>query len=221
MKLRPNGIAHAKKKSLAMFGTGLMLMALMLIPLGGAQSSFATGNGAPSGAHYNLNINGVSNTANFPTADNSGGNVIFVPLNGHCDIGLTEGASFYVLDNNCMDGKANFQLPPPTTSTGSAQYTVWARAVGKPGGSSTLTTCATDPPTGEQLCSLNQVVTMRTHGKQTFTNVTNQLTQLCYLNTTTNQVTCANIFDPTFENYLWSYDNNGVKVLQLRFYPLS
>lgn len=210
-----------KRRSIAMFGTVVFLMMLAFTPLSGMQTSSATGNGAPSGPHYNLNINGVSNTANFPTADNSGGNVIFVPLKGHADINLYPGTDFYVLDNNALDGKASFQLPPPTTSTGSPQYTVWARAVGKPGGSSTLTTCATDPTTGDQICSLNQVITMRTQGKQSFTDVTKQLTQLCYVNQTTGQTTCVNIFDPTFQNYLWSYDNNGVKVLQLRFYPIS
>lgn len=213
--------ATTKNRTLTIFGAGLALVMLGLTPLSGIQASFATGNGAPSGSHYNLNINGVSNTKNFPTDDQSGGHVIFVPLKGHVDIDLSQGTSFYVLDNNALDGKAAFQLPPPITSTGDPQYTVWARAVGKPGGSSTMTTCATDPTTGDQICSLNQVITMRTHGKQSFTDVTKQLTQLCYVDQTTGKTKCANIFDPTFENYLWSYDNNGLKVLQLRFYPVN
>src|SRR5262249_40587982 len=40
----------------------------------------------------------------------SGGNVIHVPLWGNCQIDLTEGP-FSVLNNNCTNGNALFQLP--------------------------------------------------------------------------------------------------------------
>ncbi|MGI0088597.1 MAG: hypothetical protein ACREBI_11665 [Nitrosotalea sp.] len=196
----------------------LTIMPLASIP----QASFATGNGAPSGPHFNLNIIGVSNTKNFPTADGSGGHVIDVPLRGHCNIDLTQGTTFYVLDDNCLDGTANFQLPPTNTVGGNPAYTVWARVVGIPGGSSSLTTCATDPTTGDTICSIGQTVSFGGHGgKSTFSNVTNQLTTLCYVDQTTGKTVCVNVFDPTFQNYFWSYDNNGNKVLQLRFYPVQ
>jgi hypothetical protein len=29
-----------------------------------------------------------------------------------------------------------------------------------------------------------------------------------------------NLFNDALENYLWSYDNNGLKLLQLRFYEV-
>ena len=28
----------------------------------------------------------------------------------------------------------------------------------------------------------------------------------------------VSLFDRSFENYFWNYDNNGLKLLQLRFY---
>jgi hypothetical protein len=28
------------------------------------------------------------------------------------------------------------------------------------------------------------------------------------------------LFDSSLQNYFWSYDNNGLKLLQLRFYQL-
>jgi hypothetical protein len=181
----------------------------------------ATGNGAPSGAHFNLNLIGAK-TSNCPQTDGSGGNVIFAPLWGTSKIELVQGTTFAILDNNaCTDGVAQFQLPLPTTATGAPSYTVWARAVGKPGGSGTLTTCATDVSTGEIVCSLNQVITMRTHGSQKFVNVTKQLTTLCFVPTGSTTVTCANIFDSAFQNYFWSYNNKGQKILQLRFYPVA
>ena len=223
MTSKPTRITSiAKKPSLTiLLGTAFTILTMM--PFAGIpQASFATGNGTPSGPHFNLNIIGVSNTQNYPTADNSGGNVIHVPLKGHCNIDLTQGTQFYVLDNNCLDGTANFQLPPTNTTGGNPAYTVWARVVGKPGGSSSMTTCAIDPTTGDTICSIGETVAFGGHnGKSTFTNVTTQLTTLCYVDQTTGNTVCVNIFDPTFQNYFWSYDNNGNKVLQLRFYPIQ
>ena len=103
------------------------------------------GNGAPNGAHYNLNIIGVPKGK---TATMTGGDAhrIFVPLVGNCKISLSMGA-FQVLDGNCTDGPSSFQLPnPDPDNDGTTTYSVWARALGKPGGSSTQTTCAPPSP---------------------------------------------------------------------------
>ena len=186
------------------------LLLVLFTTTGAIQTSFATGNGAPSGAHYNLNLIGVKKTDQLPT-DTNNGHRIFVNLQGNSKIYLYPG-DFAVLDADATDGKGAFQLPDPALH----EYTVWARAVGTPGGNGQITTCATDPVTLEQVCSLNSVILMRTNGKQSFTNVTNELTTLC-----TATLGCVNIFDPAFENYLWSYDNNGLKVVQLRFYQVS
>src|SRR5690349_23807503 len=93
-----------------------------------------TGNGAPSGAHFNLNIIGVPHNKS-PNMKGSG-NVIFVGL-GTSDttvsakILLSQSADgvFQVLDKNGTDGEASFALPVPGT------YTVWARTLGTPGDS--------------------------------------------------------------------------------------
>jgi len=29
----------------------------------------------------------------------------------------------------------------------------------------------------------------------------------------------VNLFNPCLQSFLWQYDNNGLKLLQLRFYP--
>lgn len=179
---------------------------------------YSTGNGAPSGPHFNLNLIGAK-TTNCPQTDGSGGSRIFVPLVGKSKIMLIQGTEFFVVDNNaCTDNVASFQLPPTNTTGGTPAYTVWARVVGKPGGHGTLGTCATDVLTLEEVCSLNQVITMRTKGQQKFVDVTQELTTLCFINLL-GQVQCVNIFDAAFQDYLWSYDNVGQKVLQLRFYP--
>src|SRR3989344_3255891 len=86
-------------------------LALSMVPaVSGAVAE--TGNGAPSGAHYNLNLIGVPKNK---TADMTGNNGrrIFVPLEGKTRILLTEG-DFQVLDANGTDANgASFQLPNP------------------------------------------------------------------------------------------------------------
>src|SRR5436305_7284094 len=136
-----------------------------------------TGNGAPSGPHYNLNIHGVLKGGSASTGSN--GHDIFVPLQGQCKIALSPG-DFQVLDPNCLDGSAGFQLPNPVGSTTSTSvttiYSVWARALAKPGGSSSTTTCAYDL-TGILICSTSQYVMVQTrkNGQSVFTNVTGDL----------------------------------------------
>jgi hypothetical protein len=80
-----------------------------------ALSVLHTGNYAPSGPHYNLNIIGVpkEKTADM-TQDN--GHVIFVGLGDETNgkktkILLSKGDDFVVTDKNGTDGRAGFQLP--------------------------------------------------------------------------------------------------------------
>jgi hypothetical protein len=187
---------------------------------GDSQASVVvTGNGAPSGAHYNLNVIGVpkgKTSGNFTS-----GHRIFVPLVGNCKINLFPG-DFNVLDGNCSDGSpASFQLPNPDPySTGVTTYSVWAKPLGKPGSSSKATTCATDPTTGETLCSINSTAFVRDKGKSAFTNVSKGFLTLT-VDLDGDPLTPAetlSIFDDRLQDYFWSYDNNGLKNLQLRFY---
>ncbi len=179
-----------------------------------------TGNGAPSGPHYDLNIHGVVKGGSASTGSN--GHDIFVPLEGKCNISLSPG-SFQVLDPNCLDGSAAFQLPNPVASTTATTitttYSVWARALAKPGGSSSTTTCATDL-TGVLVCSTSQYITVetRSNGKSVFGNVSGSL--LFVSQCISGHLTRTPIFDSSLQNYFWSYDNNGLKLLQLRFYQL-
>jgi hypothetical protein len=193
-----------------------------------------TGNGAPNGPHYNLNIIGKEQCPTDPMTTGNGG-VIFVLLNGG-DVATNlngklasniskvnkiylqeapDGKTFSVLDGNACDGNgALFELPNPTNG-----YTIWARALAKPGGGATMTTCATDPTTSEIVCSTENVLLMRTKGKQTFQPVTSQLTTMTFINPTTLQPITVSIFDPALVDYFWNYQNNGLRLAQLRFYP--
>ncbi|MBI4337191.1 MAG: hypothetical protein HY683_05100 [Chloroflexi bacterium] len=184
-----------------------------------------SGNGAPSGSHYNLNIIGVSKDK---TADMTGddGHRIFVDLGNkegdpvRTKILLSQSAdgTFQVLDANGTDGKASFQLPAP------GSYTIWARPLGKPGGQAQVTTCAIDPLTGEEVCSTSFEVFVRGTGQATFRDVTTALTTIVLDPSLTDLITACggsevSLFDPCLEGYFWAYDNNGLRLLQLRFYP--
>ena len=161
------------------------------------------GNGAPSGSHYNLNIIGVEKGKN-PEMKDSNGHVIFVNLSKtnrvSTKIWLAEGP-FKVMDANGTDSDgAAFQLPqndceaaldagndPSIDCDADTIYTVWVRAMGKPGGSAIINTCRTDltdvygNALVDDYCSTESVeVTSETgKGKKVFDNVTRELTTIC------------------------------------------
>ena len=187
-------------------------------------SKSETGNGAPSGAHYTVNIIGVKNPKTSDM-DGSSGRVIFVDLNGPSKISLTEG-DFAVLDANGTDQDgAKFQLPAPDEDCdGETDYSVFARALGTPGGSATVTNCATYD--GQVICETDtdEILSVeRSAGRPRFTNVTKQLLYI-YVDITDDGINNPQrypLFDDRLEDYYWQYDNNGLKLLQLRFYPVS
>jgi hypothetical protein len=154
---------------------------------------------------------------------------------------LTPG-DFQVCDGNAFDAAydcagtqvqsqgAVFQLPCNTNvpaditcavGTTSASYTVWGRALGKPGGSTTVTTCATiDPTTGEVVCSTENTLDVftRKSGKQTFTNVTSELTSAIVSLDGGLTYQRVALFSGGLQDFYWQYANKGLRLLQLRFY---
>jgi hypothetical protein len=216
-------------------------------------------NGAPSGGHYNLNIIGVAKDKS-ENMDQGAGNVIFVPLEGATAIYLTKG-DFAVLDKNGTDGRAEFRLPDPGldpyivgekgNADTVADYSVFVRPLGKPGGWSTITTCAdlVESTFAALLpddvvkfiirnreglfggyASIEQVgseITLRQKGKSTFVNVTAQLLTIVFQvelydtegNLIRTVLVRVPIFDDSIENEYWEYDNHGLKILSVRFYP--
>jgi hypothetical protein len=184
-------------------------------------SSVQTGNGAPSGGHYSLNIIGVpkGKTASM-TGDN--GHRIFVPLVGNTKIMLIEGPDFGVLDANGTDGEASFQLPNPDPGgDGVTVYSVFARALGTPGGKSLTTTCATDPFDGLPVCSIATLTLERKNGKSTFQNVSKELLYIYADINGDGILDRVALFDSALQSYFWDYDNTGLKLAQIRFYDCS
>lgn len=188
-----------------------------------APSALATGNGAPSGPHYNLNIIGVDNPKNA-SMDGSNRHTIFVPTTGRCRINLDLG-DYNVADGNCFDGDgAQFYLPDPEGTrdadgdAATTAYSVWARALGKPGGSSTTTTCFDEA--GETYCSMESMYLLRTKGKSTFGDVSRELLTVVGDFDGDGDLDREFLFDRELADYFWDYANNGLKLAQLRFYPI-
>lgn len=269
------------------------------------------GNGAPEGAHYNLNIISKEKGDKLPKMTGTSGHTIFVPLKStksgrysktvydpvtkeavstaivDSKIWLTPGDKFEVCDRNgfdeaydgCDSGFAEswgangrgviyydengdylgtivderkygavFMLPCNTNISQTANatyncdgtvpyadYSVWARANGKPDGTATLTTCAavgdgTGSGDGELYCSLENTVLTSTKGKDAgtgYTEVTDELTSLlisycdefengdCIGSVTTERYA---LFSGDTYDWFWNYDNNGLRLAMLRFY---
>ena len=135
------------KTKLSMITIGLVLAVLLFIPV-----VSATGNGAQSGPHFNLNIIGKYNlkNADADVKTATGTHVIFCPLTRNedvaCRIYLTEG-DYQVLDGNGIDGVARFQIPDPyadgadldDATAADARYRIYVRVLGTPGGIGKIT----------------------------------------------------------------------------------
>ena len=188
------------------------------------ESSLATGNGAPNGAHFNLNIIGVPKDKS-PSFSGDNGGRIFVDLVGSTKIDLTEG-SYQVLDANGTDGRAQFQLPNPDNGTGQLAYSVWVRAGGKPGGSASMASCFTELSTATTWCNAGELTVSlnRVSGGQKFVDVSKQLLQVCADVDADPLVTTLQLvplFSDLGTDYFWQYDNSGLRLAQMRFYPIA
>lgn len=211
---------------------------------GSAAAVGTTGNGAPSGAHYTLNIIGVPKEKSS-SFDGGEGHRIFVGLGksgaaANTRINLGED-DFGVVDANGTDGTAAFTLPnPDPDGDGTTNYRVYARALGKPGGKATLqscyedalgTWCAVDFDGGVLPVGLER----NKGGVGKFTNVSKDLLYVDYcaawdagedLLPGTEDDVCTvvqqiSLFSNTLLSYYWSYSNEGLKLVQLRFYEVT
>jgi IPT/TIG domain len=225
------GLSNKGEKNMKNSMTSITLAAalvVLLAPTWVVGDQTETGNGCPSGAHYNLNLIGMDKAKNIdPDSITSQGHRIFVQL-GNKDnaattkISLLEGTDFAVLDYDGTDGQAKFQLPnPDPDGDGVTQYSVYLRVLGKPGGKIRMATSATDPDYGEIVSDM-AVVSVREKGQQKFANVSAALLYIYawIFDDATGTWVYQRIplFSDLLQDYLWQYDNNGVRLAQLRFY---
>ena len=146
------------------------------------------------------------------------GSRLFVLRNGITKIWLKEGP-FALSSEKLSDTTAILYLPTPDQDkNGKLDYTLYARPLATPGGSARIVLCATDTVTGQQVCS-KTLYAARTTGKPESINISDSL---YFIHADLNKDSIAEIyplFHPRLKNYLVKYDNNGLKLLQLSFYP--
>lgn len=149
--------------------------------------------------------------------------------------------AFGVIDANATDGDgAILAVPDPCADADpltdcTPSYSIFARGLGS-GGSATITTCADEELTGfdgsdDVWCGSNGV-TLYGKSKKAVDITDNLLHMTITVDGTTDpelagclgtstdgpETIDVFLFDNCFENYFWNYDNNGLKLLQLRFY---
>jgi hypothetical protein len=179
------------------------------------------GNGAPSGEHFNLNLIGVPRDK---TADISGGNRIFIYYEGQVDIMLREGPYEVIDGNGTDDGVAEFQLPNPDPDGdgGTLEYSVWIRPVaGK--GSISFQSCFTEFETNTVWCYAGDLVQNLTKSNR-FVDVSRDLLQVCAdVDTDIGEtdLELVPLFSDLGEDYFWHVDNDEMRNVQMRFYPIG
>ncbi len=208
-----------RKFNIGLMATAAILCAAMVLSM--MPTAAATGNGAPGGAHFNLNVIGVPKDKNAGSDMTTGGR-IFVPLWGKTYINLVCGDDFKVLDADGTNGNATLMLPDPydgiyDPATSVANYRIYVRALGKPGGHANITTGFYDD-LGNYWYSLDVVTVERKKGQSVFTDKTLQLTTVLADLNGDGTLERVGLFDNKAYNYFWQYDNYGCKLVQLRFY---
>jgi len=207
-------------KKLSLILVLVLLMGVIVAP-GFAKT---TGNGAPAGPHFTLNIIGTSEKNMEP--DKEGGHVIFALFNKATGktstrIMLGQGEDFRVLDKDGTDGEAKFQLPNDlyvvaNEETITSKYAVYVRALGKPG-TSTLTSGFIDEY-GDEWFSLGSVTVTKKAGQPPkFVNATRDLFSITYIDPDTLKEVTVPLFADELCEYFWDLDGT-LRHLQMRFY---
>jgi hypothetical protein len=87
----------------------------------------------------------------------------------------TNGAVFQLPCNTNIPDDQDYFVPCDESIAAATSYSVYARALAKPGGQAIMTTCATDEDTGETVCSTESTLLVRATGKSLWQNETNAL----------------------------------------------
>jgi hypothetical protein len=194
------------------------------VPTMEGSPDLALSTGLPNNGHdrlYKFNIIGVPREKN-PDMTGDAGKRLFVKLEGQSKIYLQKG-EFDIIDANATDGNGGrFQLPDPDPDgDGETWYGVYVRPVGTPNRSATIGSCIEgdlDPTLEgvETLCSTETKLLVRGTGKPQVENVSKELLSVCL--DTDDVVGCDTrsfLFDDSTVEYLWNYDNNGLRVVQV------
>ncbi|MCE5308506.1 MAG: hypothetical protein LLG20_12780, partial [Acidobacteriales bacterium] len=143
----------------------------------------------------------------------------------------TNGAVFQLPCNTNLSGTTGnppvaVDIVPCSVDYPSMAYEVWARALGKPNGRATMTTCAQEKTdtdndgTLDIICSTEHVLLIRNATKPVWKEVTDELTSLVANIDADPQLERVALFAGPFEDWFWQFENTGLRHAQLRFYAL-
>ena len=101
----------------------------------------------------------------------------------------------------------------------------WERALGGNNkGSATMRTCFTEFSTASTWCNAGDlIVSLSKVTPPKFMDVSKQLLQVCadVDLTDATDLELVPLFSNLGENYFWHYENTGLRLAQVRFYPIS
>ena len=203
-----------------------------------------------SGAHWNLNIIGVPKDKAVPSMTDSNRHVIFVPLQSGGDVNrqvkiyFERGDSFKVIDGNATDdNEAIIQVPYEfcaDLTQGCEEllsFDVYAVGLGKPFNGAIVEaecTYSMDLAPSDATCTdtllMGSFEVNRQKGKPQPVNITDVFRASGCLDISGDGECNAGdlefsnlwIFNiPQLVDYWWDYDNNGLKLMQVRFYETT
>jgi hypothetical protein len=196
-----------------------------------------------NGKHYNLNIIGVPHNKTADMKD-SNRHTIFVPLGEN---GVPKSVKIYVVRNyanpsefQVLDGNAcdedGATIAVPFEDYGTLSFNVYATALGKPGGHAKVDATVTfeEGTYGELLMTSFEL--KRENGKGTKGPKPLDISKIFRatgwidvcgemgVKDPSCDITFTNVWVfnvPTLLEYLWDYNNQGLKLMQVRFYPTT
>ena len=193
-----------------------------------------------SGPHYNLNIIGVPKDKTVPTMTDSDRHTIFVPLQSGGDVGRTvkifyvAGDHFEVIDGNATDDN-EATIMVPSDPLGDLCYDVYAVGLGKPNRNAVVQAeCIIEDLIGscsDALLLDNFTVDRPKKKPPQRINISDIFRASGCIDLGGVAGVCDKgdlqfsgvwIFNiPQLLEYFWDYDNNGLKLMQLRFYQTT
>lgn len=216
----------------------VILSILAVLTLGVSPAFAGIGSDIPdNGTHYNLNIIGVPHGKTADMTDSSR-HTIFVPLGANGDVkscqinvvrNIANPDQFEVLDGNATDGSATIAVP--FQDYGTLSFNVYATALGKLGGQANVDATVTFEDGTYASLLMGSFELKRAKGSPKPVDISDIFRASGWIDvdasgtfdptvdTSFNDVWVFNV--PTLLSYFWDYDNQGLKLMQVRFYPTT
>ena len=229
------------KKLIAIALAVVLVLALAATPVFAGIGKDIKDMGGDKGAHYNLNIIGVQHDKTVPDMTGSNRHTIFVRLGEdgtpeHVDIYVMrnpiDNTQFQVWDGNATDdGEATIYVP--YEDYGTLSYNVYAIALGKFGGKADVIASVTFEAgtTGSLLMGDFELKREKVDGKgkPKVVNISDIFRATGVIDVAPagpgpEDITFTNVWVfnvPTLLEYLWDYSNEGLKLMQVRFYETT